>query len=83
MPVGRTVYTGMLNERGTFESDLTIARLARDKFLIITGSAQPMRDVDWIGQHIAEDAHVTLTDVTSGWTVLSVMGPTAARCCRR
>ena len=44
VPVGRTVYTGMLNERGTFESDLTIARLARDKFMVITGSAQVMRD---------------------------------------
>ena len=84
VPVGRTVYTGILNDRGTFESDLTIARLARDKFLIITGSAQPVRDMDWIGKHVAEDAHVTLTDVTSGWTVLSVMGPrTAASCCRR
>jgi sarcosine dehydrogenase len=75
VPVGRTVYTGILNDHGTFESDLTIARLARDKFLIITGSAQPVRDMDWIGKHMAEDAHVTLTDVTSGWTVLSVMGP--------
>jgi 4-methylaminobutanoate oxidase (formaldehyde-forming) len=75
VPVGRTVYTGILNERGTFESDLTIARLAETKFLIITGSAQPMRDLDWIGKHIAPDAHVTLADVTSGWTVLSLMGP--------
>jgi sarcosine dehydrogenase len=75
VPVGRTVYTGILNDRGTFESDLTVARLARDKFLIITGSAQPMRDMDWLGKHIPEDAHVTLTDVTSAWTVLSVMGP--------
>src|SRR5579883_806054 len=40
IPVGRTVYTGLLNERGTYESDVTIARLARDKFLYITGSAQ-------------------------------------------
>jgi sarcosine dehydrogenase len=75
VPVGRTVYTGILNERGTFESDLTIARLARDKFLIITGSAQPMRDMDWMSRQVDPNAHVTLTDVTSGWTVLSVMGP--------
>ena len=34
-----------------------------------------MRDMDWIGRHVAEDAHVTLTDVTGAWTVLSVMGP--------
>jgi 4-methylaminobutanoate oxidase (formaldehyde-forming) len=75
VPVGRTVYTGLLNERGTFESDLTIARLARDRFLIITGSAQPVRDMDWLSRNIDPDSHVTLTDVTSGWTVLSLMGP--------
>jgi 4-methylaminobutanoate oxidase (formaldehyde-forming) len=75
VPVGRTVYTGLLNERGTFESDLTIARLARDRFLIITGSAQPVRDMDWVSRHLDPAAHVTLTDVTSGWTVLSLMGP--------
>ena len=75
VPVGRTVYTGLLNERGTYESDLTIARLARDKFMVITGSAQVTRDADWIMRNVAEDAHVTLTDVTGAWTVLSVMGP--------
>ncbi len=75
VPVGRTVYTGLLNERGTFESDLTIARLARDRFMIVTGSAQVTRDADWIGRHTPDGAHVTVTDVTAAWTVLSVMGP--------
>ncbi len=75
VPVGRTVYTGLLNDRGTFESDLTIARLGRDKFMIVTGSAQVTRDADWIGRHMPEGAHATLTDVTAAWTVLSVMGP--------
>ena len=75
VPVGRTVYTGILNERGTFESDLTIARLARDRFLVITGSAQPMRDMDWFTRHVPEDLFVTFADVTSAWTVLSLMGP--------
>jgi 4-methylaminobutanoate oxidase (formaldehyde-forming) len=75
VPVGRTVYTGLLNERGTYESDLTLARLARDKFMVITGSAQVTRDADWIMRNVAEDARVTLTDVTGAWTVLSVMGP--------
>jgi sarcosine dehydrogenase len=75
VPVGRTVYTGVLNQRGTFESDLTVSRLARDKFLVITGSAQPVRDMDWLGRNLPPDGHVVLTDVTSAWTVLSVMGP--------
>ncbi|MBM3649327.1 MAG: FAD-dependent oxidoreductase [Alphaproteobacteria bacterium] len=75
VPVGRTVYTALLNSRGTFESDVTIARLAPDRFLVVTGSAQPVRDIDWMTRHVAERAHVTLTDVTGAWTVLSVMGP--------
>lgn len=75
VPLGRTVYTALLNDRGTFESDVTIARLARDKFMIVTGSAQVTRDADWIGRHTPEDANATLTDVTAAWTVLSVMGP--------
>jgi sarcosine dehydrogenase len=75
IPVGRTVYTGLLNERGTYESDVTLARLARDKYLLITGSAQVTRDADWIGRNVPDDARFTLTDVSGAWTVLSVMGP--------
>jgi sarcosine dehydrogenase len=75
VPVGQTVYTGLLNERGTFESDVTIARLSRDSFLIVTGTAQATRDADWIRRHIPEEARATLTDVTSAYAVLAVMGP--------
>src|SRR5690606_14931936 len=39
VPVGRSVYTGLLNGRGGYESDLTVMRLAADRFLIVTGSA--------------------------------------------
>ncbi len=48
VPVGTTVYTGLLNARGTYESDLTVARLAPDRFLLVTGTAQATRDADWI-----------------------------------
>ena len=75
--VDRMVYTAMLNTRGGFESDLTVIRLAADRFLIVTGSAQTVRDADWIGRHIPPDAHATLTDVTALTSVLSVMGPNA------
>jgi 4-methylaminobutanoate oxidase (formaldehyde-forming) len=74
--IGRMVYTAMLNERGGFESDLTVMRLAADRFLIVTGSAQPVRDADWIGRHIA-DAFAVLCDVSALWSVISVMGPKA------
>ena len=81
MPVGRMVYTGLLNARGGFESDLTVMRLptegAGERFLLVTGSAQPVRDAAWIRRHINADEHAVLTDVTPLWSVLSVMGPNA------
>lgn len=77
VPVGRMVYTAMLNERGGFESDLTVMRLAADRFLLVTGSAQPQRDADWMVRHLPPDAHAVLTDVSPMWSVLSLMGPNA------
>ena len=75
--IGRMVYTAMLNARGGFESDLTIIRLEYDRFMIVTGSAQTTRDMDWIGRHIDADEHAVLTDVSAQFCVLSLMGPRA------
>jgi glycine cleavage system aminomethyltransferase T/glycine/D-amino acid oxidase-like deaminating enzyme len=77
VPVGGSVYTGMLNERGNYESDLTIARIAHDRFLIVTGTAQATRDADWIERNLSGTEHAFLTDVTSAYAVLAVMGPRA------
>jgi heterotetrameric sarcosine oxidase gamma subunit len=77
VPVGKMVYTAMLNARGGFESDLTVIRLAPSEFFIVTGSAQPTRDTAWIERHIGADEHATLVDVTGGYSVISVMGPKA------
>lgn len=75
--VDRMVYTAMLNARGGFESDLTVIRLAAERFLIITGSAQTTCDFDWISRHIGEGEFAVLTDVTAQYAVLSLMGPNA------
>jgi 4-methylaminobutanoate oxidase (formaldehyde-forming) len=77
VPVGRLIYTGLLNARGGFESDVTITRLSEREFFIVTGSAQGTRDFAWIERHIGADEHAALVDVTSAWCVISVMGPKA------
>ena len=77
LAVGRIVYTPMLNERGGFESDLTVTRLAADRFLIVTGSAQGPRDADWIERHTGADETALLTDVSGMTAVLGLMGPNA------
>ncbi len=75
VPAGRMVYTALLNERGGFESDLTVMRQAEDRFLVVTGSAQPQRDRDWITRHLGADEQVVVTDVSALYSVLSLMGP--------
>jgi 4-methylaminobutanoate oxidase (formaldehyde-forming) len=75
VPPGRVVYTAMLNDRGGFESDLTVTRLAGDAYLIVTGSAQGTRDLDWIRRHLPAGARATITDVTGASAVLGLMGP--------
>jgi len=74
VPVGRVVYTQMLNQRAGIECDLTVTRIADDTYFIVTGAAVATHDTDWIRRHLG-DARVVLTDVTSGSAVLGVMGP--------
>ena len=81
VPIDKMVYTALLNERGGFESDLTVIRQtperSGDRFLIVTGSGQAVRDFDWIARHISDTEHAVLTDVSPLYCVLSVMGPKA------
>jgi len=74
---GALTYTQMLNDKGGIECDLTCARIAEDEYYIITGTGFATHDFDWIRRSIPQDLHASLTDVTSAWTVLSLMGPKA------
>ncbi|HTX26580.1 MAG TPA: FAD-dependent oxidoreductase [Streptosporangiaceae bacterium] len=75
VPPGRTVYTGMLNSRGTYEADVTVTRLKPDEFLLVSSAATTERDIDHITRHIPASAHAALVDVTSAYAVYGVMGP--------
>jgi 4-methylaminobutanoate oxidase (formaldehyde-forming) len=74
VPPGRIVYTAMLNRRGGIEADLTVTRLAEDAYLIVTAAAASTHNAEWIRRHLG-DARAVLTDVTSAYAVVSIMGP--------
>ncbi len=78
-PVGRLTYTQLLNTRGGIEADLTVARLAEDRFYIVTGTGFRTHDLAWIGDHVPPGADVCLTDITEAFGTLSLMGPDARR----
>ena len=77
MEVGALCYTPLLNERGGYESDLVMMRIDEGAYLIITGSAQQVRDLDVLKRRLNYDEFVTFTDVTSAYAVVGVMGPNA------
>ncbi len=76
-PPGRVTYTQLLNSRGGIEADLTVARLADDRFYIVTGTGFRTHDLAWIRDHLPAGADVALEDVTEAWGTLSLMGPRA------
>ncbi len=78
-PVGALIYTQMLNDAGGIECDLTVARVANDRFYIVTGTGFATRDFDWIKRNIPAGLECTLRDVTNENAVLSLMGPAARR----
>ncbi len=75
--VGSLTYTQMLNDHGGIECDLTVARVARDEFYIVTGTGFATHDFDWIARTLPEGCNAQLVDVTPGFAVLSLMGPRA------
>jgi glycine cleavage system T protein len=74
---GKIVYTQWLNERGGIEADLTVTRLTETAYLIVTGAETESKDFNWLQRHMDPAAHCVLTNVTSGLSVLSLMGPRA------
>ena len=75
VPVGRTVYTGILNEGGTYESDVTVTRTGEREYLVVSSAATTVRDLDWISRHVPSGLDASVVDVTSAYAVLGVMGP--------
>ncbi len=71
---GRIVYTQWLNVNGGIEADLTVVRLAEDRFMVVTSVSSHIRDLAMITESIGE-AFCTVTDVTSGTPMLGIMGP--------
>ena len=76
-PVGSCVYTQLCNDKGGIEADLTLMRLAPNRFYLVTGSAFGVRDSGWVRRHLPCDGSVEIRDVTSGLAVINLVGPKA------
>ncbi|HET7726343.1 MAG TPA: aminomethyltransferase family protein, partial [Candidatus Limnocylindrales bacterium] len=77
VPVGRVVYTALLNRRGGIECDLTVTRVAGDRYLLVTGTAFGQHDLGWLRKHAPGDGSVLISDVTSSRVCFGLWGPKA------
>jgi len=75
--VGRVVYTPVLSPGGGFRSDLTIMRLAHDRFRVVTGGGMGMRDKKIFTDALPADGSAQLFDATNSWTTIGLWGPRA------
>lgn len=73
VPLGRAVYTPILNARGGIEADVTITRLDRNHFRLTSGAATRWRDRALL-RRAAVGHDVMIADVTENEAVIGVMG---------
>jgi 4-methylaminobutanoate oxidase (formaldehyde-forming) len=71
--VGRVVYTIVADERGGILMDPTVTRLGDDRFLVLAPTVAQRRTEALLRAGLPRDAVVT--DVTSGWATLHLVGP--------
>lgn len=74
-PTEMITYTQWLNEGGTLEADLTVTKLADDKFWVVSSDTAHGHTLAWMKKWIPEDAHAFVTDVTSGYAQINIQGP--------
>jgi glycine cleavage system aminomethyltransferase T/glycine/D-amino acid oxidase-like deaminating enzyme len=77
VPPGKTVYTPLLNGAGGILADLTIMRLAHDRFRVVTGGGMGMRDKKLFSDALPADGSAQLFDATNSWTTIGLWGPRA------
>jgi 4-methylaminobutanoate oxidase (formaldehyde-forming) len=77
-PVGSVVYTQFLDERGGIVADVTVTRLADERFRIVTGAGAVDSDLGWLELcRREEDGSVEIRDRTDELAVVGIWGPSA------
>ncbi|HXX72271.1 MAG TPA: FAD-dependent oxidoreductase [Candidatus Acidoferrales bacterium] len=76
-PVGRVIYTSMLNQSAGIMCDVTVTRHGPNDFTVITGGSVGPHDIAWMRRHMPLDGSVHVRDVTSAYCSLGLWGPKA------
>jgi len=76
-PIGSVVYTQWLARNGGMVADVTVVRLAGDRFRVVTGAGYAASDLGWLRLHIRDSEAVELRDGSDELACLGLWGPRA------
>jgi 4-methylaminobutanoate oxidase (formaldehyde-forming) len=76
-PVGSVVYTQWCDERGGMVADVTVSRLADDRFRVVTGAGYLASELAWLRSHAGDDEAVEIRDVSADLATIGLWGPRA------
>ena len=81
---GTVVYTQLLEKNGGIAGDVTVTRLSRDHFRVVTGAGYLNSDLGWLLLHVdGEHPEVAIRDVSDELAVIGMWGPDARRVLER
>ena len=76
---GRISLNHLLTEKGRFETEITIWRIAKDRFFTGSPIARAGPDFDWIKSHIRAGEDVQMINRSADWGMLAMSGPASRR----
>ncbi|MTI02053.1 FAD-dependent oxidoreductase [Roseibium sp. RKSG952] len=76
---GRMSLNHLLTDNGRFETEITVWRIASDRYFTGSPIARANPDCDWIKSNIRPDEDVQIVNRSANWGMLALSGPASRR----
>ncbi|MEL6281885.1 MAG: FAD-dependent oxidoreductase [Pseudomonadota bacterium] len=76
---GRMSLNHLLTPQGRFETEMTVWRIAGDRFFTGSAIARAKPDFDWIRRHVRHGEDVQIVDRSQDWGMLALSGPASRK----
>ncbi|WP_170546903.1 GcvT family protein [Ruegeria arenilitoris] len=76
---GRISLNHLLTSKGKFETEITIWRIAEDRYFTGSAIARATPDFNWIRSHIRPGEDVQMVNRSADWGMLALSGPASRR----
>ncbi|MGR3461755.1 MAG: GcvT family protein [Roseovarius sp.] len=75
--VGRVGLVYFADQRGRIVTEMSVTRVARDRFVLVTAASAQWHDREWLERHLPAERGFSLEDATDSMSTLIVTGPAA------